>query len=48
MEYPEKLKPLFLEDDPNEEYELPFKYPENLMEHLVDLEEESLSLITQL
>ena len=47
VEYPDKLKPLFEEDSENEEYEPPFKLPEHLMEHFVELEENNLSLIQQ-
>jgi len=39
MEYPDKLKPLFEDDDPNEMYEPPFKKPSDLMVYFVDLEE---------
>jgi len=45
VEYPDKLKPLFMEDDPDEDYQPPFKLPEHLMEHFVELEENNLSLI---
>jgi len=47
VEYPDKLKKLFDEDSSNMSYELPFKKPEHLMEHFVELEENNLSLIQQ-
>lgn len=45
--YPSKLKSLFEDDDEDEEYEVPFKNPEELMNIFADLEEQNLKLIQQ-
>ena len=47
VEISPKLRPLFDEDSSNDSYDLPFSTPEELHEHFVELEENSLSLIQQ-
>ena len=45
FQYPSKLKPLFEEDGEDQEYDVPFKKPYELMNILNDLEEQNLKLI---
>lgn len=44
---PPKLRPLFLEDDEDEDYKVPFENHEDLMHIFGDLEEQNLKLIQQ-
>ncbi len=47
VDYPPKIRQLFEDDSSDHSYELPFADPEELMNHFVELEEDSLSLIQQ-
>ena len=47
LQIPPKLRPLFEEDSEDEEYELPFNNPDDLLANFTELEEQNLSLIQQ-